>query len=192
MVDRRFCDHENGWCLLWGDLTVRGKAETADGTTLWDREVGFTFPELQEIDPSQVPDEVNEPLRHQRLTDDELRVVQLLHEAIAPAGTPPYPVADTGFSIKAALDYARRRYAVPWPDRIAVDAGYSTVVVGAGEGEPITLTNQTTDTLEDFTPLGWSGFGEVHWWGDPDTPIFNELCAEWRNAGRPTPPIMRG
>lgn len=137
----------------------------------------------------------DEPLRHQRLTDDELRLIQLLKEVIPLADErPPYlgTIGDTGLDIRAALDYARRRYAVPWPDRIAVDAGYGTVVLGAGEGEPITLPNQLTDTLEDFTPLGWSGFGQVHWWGDADTPIYNELCAEWLNAGRPTPPIMRG
>jgi hypothetical protein len=74
-------------------------------------------------------------LRHERLTTEELRTVQLLQNAVAKRGE----------------------------------------AIGEKWGRILTLAADD-DTLKDFTPLGWFGWGEVHWY--TDTPIYDQLCLE--------------
>lgn len=81
-------------------------------------------------------------LRHQRLTDDELRTVQLLHNAVTP-------------SLLEA------------PRQIEVD---QTGTEFAGE---VVLAHRIRDNLGNMVPLGWFGWGEIHWYGD--TPIYDEV-----------------
>lgn len=40
----------------------------------------------------------------------------------------------------------------------------------------VVLIHQIRDDLGNMVPLGWFGWGELHWYGD--TPIHDELVAE--------------
>lgn len=113
--------------------------------------------------------EHNEPLRHQRLTDDELATVKRLHEAIrGPASAAVYrDYIDNFVAPKFRIDGATTgRFAShqpPLTQRLR-DRGFEVFTVDASK-----------DRLSEFIPQGWFASWGERWY---DVPIYNSVVAD--------------
>lgn len=98
-------------------------------------------------------DTVNLPgsLRHERLTTEELHTVQMLHDK---------------FQMQKDVDVESAREMV---------ARFQEVH-GEKWRQVLTLAAAAQDSLKDFKPLGWFGFGRYVWY---DEPIYNALVKEF-------------